>query len=140
MKLAIGSDHAGYEYKCEVIKYLEEKGHEMIDVGTHSLDSCDYPTYGKEVGVLVSSKKVEFGILICSSGEGIMIAANKINGIRAGLAYNDDTARLMRQHNDANIISFGANFMDLEDVKRRIDIFLSTDFEGGRHQRRVNLI
>ena len=140
MKLSIACDHAGYNYKEEVKKYLENKGHQVVDCGTYSLESCDYPIFGKEAARKVANKEVDFGILICSSGEGIMIAANKVPGVRAGLAYNDDVARLIRQHNNANMIAFGANFMALEDVKRRIDIFLDTEFEGGRHERRVNEI
>lgn len=140
MKLSIGSDHAGYNYKQEIIKYLEGKGHVIIDCGTNSLDSCDYPIFGRAAAEKVANKEVDFGILVCSSGEGIMMTANKVKGVRAGLAYNDDVARLIRQHNNANMIAFGANFMKLEDVLRRIDIFLATDFEGGRHERRVNKI
>lgn len=140
MKLAIASDHAGYNYKEEIKKYLSKKGHVMIDCGTNSLDSCDYPIFAHKAAKYVAEKNADFGILVCSSGEGIAIAANKTKGIRAGIAYNDDVARLMRQHNNANMISFGANFMKLEDVLRRIDIFLASDFEGGRHERRVNEI
>lgn len=140
MKFSIGSDHAGYTYKQEIIKYLQGKGHTVIDCGTNSLDSCDYPIFGKAAAEKVASGEVDFGILVCSSGEGIMMAANKVKGVRAGLAYNDDVARLIRQHNNANMIAFGANFMKLEDVLRRIDIFLASEFEGGRHLRRVNEI
>ena len=140
MKLSIGSDHAGYAYKEEIKKYLAKKGHEVVDVGTHSLDSCDYPIFGRAAAEKVANKEVDFGIVVCSSGEGIMMTANKVKGVRCGLAYNDDVARLIRQHNNANMIAFGANFMKLEDVLKRIDIFLSTDFEGGRHERRVNEI
>lgn len=140
MKLSIGSDHAGYAYKEEIKKYLGKKGHEVVDVGTHSIDSCDYPIFGRAAAEKVTNKEVDFGIVVCSSGEGIMMTANKVKGVRCGLAYNDDVARLIRQHNNANMIAFGANFMKLEDVLRRIDIFLSTDFEGGRHERRVNEI
>lgn len=140
MKISIGSDHAGYAYKEEIKKYLTKKGYEMIDVGTNSTDSCDYPDFGKEAAKKVASGEATYGIVVCSSGEGITIAANKIKGIRCGLAYDDDVARLMRQHNNANMIGFGANFMKLEDVLRRIDIFLSATFEGGRHERRVNKI
>ena len=140
MKLSIGSDHAGYAFKEEIKKYLEAKGHEVKDVGTNSLDSCDYPIFGRAAAALVAKGEVDFGILVCSSGEGIMMSANKIKGVRCGLAYNDDVARLIRQHNNANMIAFGASFMKLEDVLRRIDIFLATDFEGGRHERRVNEI
>ena len=140
MKVSLASDHAGFNYKEAVKKYLESKNIEVIDCGTFSSDSCDYPIFGKKAAELVQSKEVEYGILICSSGEGIMMTANKIHGIRCGIGYNDDVSRLMRQHNNANMISFGANFMDLNDVFRRIDIFLNTEFEGGRHLRRVNEI
>ena len=140
MRIAIGSDHAGFLAKEEVVKFLKQEGYEVEDVGTYSKDSCDYPIFGRKVGELVASKNCEFGVVICSSGEGIMMAANKVKGIRCGIAYNDQTAELLRQHNDANVISFGANFMDIEDIKRRLTIFLHTDFLGERHLRRVNLI
>ena len=140
MRIAIGSDHAGFLAKEEVIKFLKQEGYEVEDVGTYSKDSCDYPIFGRKVGELVASKNCEFGVVICSSGEGIMMAANKVKGIRCGIAYNDQTAELLRQHNDANVISFGANFMDIEDIKRRLKIFLNTNFLGERHLRRVNLI
>ena len=104
------------------------------------MDSCDYPIFGRAAAELVANGQVNYGVLVCSSGEGIMMSANKIKGVRCGLAYNDDVARLIRQHNNANMIGFGANFMSLEDVLRRIDIFLTTEFEGGRHERRVNEI
>ena len=140
MKIAIGSDHAGYNYKQEIINYLKEKGHEVIDCGTNSLESCDYPIFGRAVAEKVAAKEANYGVLVCSSGEGIMMAANKVKGVRAGLAYNDDVARLIKQHNNANVIAFGANFMELKDVLRRIDIFFASEFEGGRHERRVNEI
>ncbi len=140
MRIAIGNDHGGLEYKNEIVKYLKENGHVVINVGTDSKDSCHYPEYGFKVGELVASKQADFGIVICTSGEGIAMAANKVKGIRCGIGYNDDVARLMRQHNDANVIAFGQKFMELEDVLRRIDIFLNTEFEGGRHQTRVSLI
>ena len=140
MKISIGSDHAGYLYKEEIKKYLSKKGYEVIDCGTNSLESCDYPEFGIAAAKKVAKKEADYGIVICSSGIGISIAANKIKGIRCGLAYNDDVARLIRQHNNANMIGFGASFMELKDVIRRIDIFLSTPFEGGRHERRVNKI
>lgn len=137
MKISIGSDHAGYAYKKEIKKYLSKKGYEVIDVGTNSLDSCDYPIFGRAAAEMVANGQVDYGVLVCSSGEGIMMSANKIKGVRCGLAYNDDVARLIRQHNNANMIAFGASFMKLEDVLKRIDIFLATEFEGGRHERRV---
>ena len=140
MKIVLASDHAGYAYKNEIKAFLKNKGIEAIDVGTYSTDSCDYPIFAHEAAKKVASGEAEFGILVCSSGEGIAIAANKTKGIRAGIAYNDEVAGLMRQHNNANMIAFGASFMELADVLRRIEIFLKTPFEGGRHERRVNEI
>ena len=140
MRIVLGSDHAGLEYKLAIKKHLEEQGHVCEDVGTYTKDSCDYPIFGRVAAEKVAKKEADYGVLVCSSGEGISIAANKVKGIRCGLAYNDDVARLMRQHNDANMIAFGQSFMNLEDVLRRVDIFLSTEFEGGRHQTRVDLI
>ena len=140
MKVAIGCDHGGYNLKQTLKTHLLEKGIEVLDVGTYSLDSCDYPIYGHKVGLEVKNGNVDFGIVVCTSGEGIMMAANKVEGVRAGLAYNDEVAALMRQHNNANVIGFGAKFIKKEDAIRRLDIFLSTDFEGGRHERRVDLI
>lgn len=140
MKIAIGSDHGGFEYKSRLIKDLSAEGHVVIDCGTNSTESCHYPIYGEKVGKCVAAKDCDFGIVICTSGEGIAIAANKVKGVRCGIAYNDEVAALMRKHNDANVIAFGQKFMTYEDVKRRVDIFLNTEFEGGRHQIRVDLI
>lgn len=137
MKIAIGNDHAGYKAKLEVIDYLKSKGIESIDCGTYSEDSCDYPDFAKTTGEKIVNGDAEFGVLICGSGEGISIAANKIKGIRCGIAYNDEVAKLMRQHNNANIIAFGARFMTVEEIIHRINIFLETPFEGGRHAQRV---
>ena len=140
MEISIGCDHGGYQQKLAVIKYLKEEGYEVIDVGTNSEESCHYPTYGEAAARLVASHECDFGIVICTSGEGIMMAANKVPGVRCGLGYNDDVSRLMRQHNDANMIAFGAKFMSNEEVINRIKIFLNTKFEGGRHALRVDLI
>ena len=140
MRIVIASDHAGYMYKQEIKKFLKDKGVQVIDVGTNSIESCDYPIFAHEAAKKVASGDAEYGVLVCSSGEGIAIAANKTKGVRAGIAYNDDVARLMRQHNNANMIAFGATFMKLPDVLKRIEIFLKTPFEGGRHERRVNEI
>lgn len=140
MKIAIGSDHGGFDQKEAIIKHLKDKGYEVTDVGTYSHDSCHYPIFGAEVGKLVASHDCDFGVVVCTSGEGICMAANKIKGIRCGIAYNDEVAKLMRQHNDANVIAFGAKFMSDEDVIRRVDIFLATEFEGGRHTDRVKII
>ena len=140
MRIAVGSDHGGLEYKNAIKEHLEKQGYQVTDVGTYSKDSCHYPLFGAEVARKVASKECDYGVVVCTSGEGISMAANKIKGVRCGIAYNDDVARLMRQHNNANVISFGQAFMSLEDVLRRVDIFLSTEFEGGRHQTRVDLI
>ncbi len=140
MKIAIGSDHGGFKYKKIVIKHLKEKGHTVLDVGPLTEERSNYPTYGIAVGEAVMGKRADFGIVICTTGEGIAIAANKVKGIRAGIAYNDEVAKLMRQHNDANVISFGQAHMDIDDVLRRVDIFLATPFEGGRHATRVDII
>ena len=140
MRVVIASDHAGYMYKQEIKKFLKDKGIQVVDAGTNSIESCDYPIFAHEAAKKVASGDVDYGVLVCSSGEGIAIAANKIKGVRCGIAYNEDVARLMRQHNNANVISFGQAFMSLEDVLRRVDIFLKTEFEGGRHQTRVDAI
>ena len=140
MKIALASDHAGFQYKQEIKAYLKNKGIQVVDVGTNSIESCDYPIFAHAAAEKVANGDADYGILVCSSGEGIAIAANKTKGIRAGIAYNDEVARLMRQHNNANMIAFGATFMKLPDVLKRIDIFLKTPFEGGRHERRVSEI
>jgi len=140
MKIALASDHAGFTYKEEIKKFLVDKNYTVIDCGTYSSESCDYPIFGQEAAKKVSSGEADFGVLVCSSGEGIMMAAIKEHGIRAGIGYNDEVSRLMRQHNNANMIAFGQNFMKLEDILSRIQIFLTTDFEGGRHERRVKEI
>ncbi|MBE6134018.1 MAG: ribose 5-phosphate isomerase B [Erysipelotrichaceae bacterium] len=140
MVIAIGCDHGGFLRKEEVKEHLISLGHEVIDCGTNSLDSCDYPIFGRAVAENVASGKAQFGVLVCTSGEGIMMTANKVKGVRCGIGYNDEVASLMRQHNNANVISFGAKFMNKEEVLHRVDIFLNTEFEGGRHERRVKLI
>ena len=140
MKIALGCDHCGYLAKEEVKKYLTSKGYEIEDVGTFSTDSTNYAEYGLKAAKLVASKDCQFGVVICSSGEGISIAANKVKGIRCGIAYNDEVAGLIRQHNNCNMVAFGAKFMEVKDMLHRLDIFLATAFEGGRHVVRVNTI
>lgn len=140
MRIAVASDHAGFLYKEEIKKHLEKLGHDVFDAGAFSLESTHYPLYAFVAARKVASGEAELGVLVCSSGEGVMIAANKVKGIRAGIGYNDDVAHLMREHNDANMIAFGQKFMVLEDVLRRVDIFLSSSFEGGRHSERVDQI
>ena len=140
MKIALGSGHGGFLYKEAIKKHLQEKNIEVIDVGPSEKVSVDYPSYGIAVGEAVRDKKAELGIVVCTSGEGITIAANKVEGVRAGIGYNDDVSRLLREHNDANVIGFGEQHMALNDVLRRVDIFLDARFAGDRHTRRVNII
>lgn len=140
MTIVLASDHAGYTYKEEIKAFLKEKGHDIVDVGASSSSSSDYPIYAKAAAEKVANGEAKYGVLVCSTGEGVMIAANKVRGARAGIGYNDEVAALLRKHNNANMIAFGASFMSLDDIKKRIEIFLSTEFEGGRHDRRVKEI
>ena len=140
MKIAIGNDHGGLDYKNRLVQHLEKLGHEVINVGTDTLDSCHYPLFAFKVGELVASKKADLGVLICTSGEGVCIAVNKVKGVRCGLGFNDDVSHLMVEHNDANVIAFSQKFMEYVDVERRLDIFLNAKFLGGRHALRVDLI
>ena len=140
MKLAIGCDHAGFELKETLKKYLVDKGFELVDKGTYSLDSVDYPDFAHTVSIAIEKSEVEFGILICGSGNGISMAANKHAGIRAALCWKSEIASLARLHNNANILSLPARFISAEEAKKIVDTFLSTDFEGGRHANRVNKI
>ena len=140
MKVAIGSDHAGFEEKENIKKTLNEIGVEFIDLGTHSLDSVDYPDYGKAVGEAVSRGEAEQGIVVCGSGIGISIAANKVKGIRAALAWNPETASLARQHNDANVLAIGARTTPKGTIPDIVKAWFAAKFEGGRHQRRIDEI
>ena len=140
MKIAIGSDHAGFKYKEEIKNYLISKGYEVIDKGTYSEESTDYPIYARAVAEEVSQKNVDKGIVICGTGIGVSITANKVPGVRAALCTNEFMARLARQHNDANVIAVGARVIGLEHAIAIIETFLKTQFEGGRHERRVHLI
>ena len=140
MKIAIGSDHAGYEDKEKIKIQLEEMGVDYEDVGTNSTESTDYPIYAKAVAEKVVSGEAEQGILVCGSGNGMQIAANKIKGVRAALAWNEETARLARQHNDANVLSVPARMISPEEVSKVIKSYLGANFEGGRHARRVDEI
>lgn len=140
MKIAIGSDHRGFKLKNELKDYLIEKGYEVNDVGSFTPDSVDYPDYTKLVGTLVGSCETEYGILMCGSGIGVSISANKSKGVRAVNACNPEIARMSRLHNNANVICFGADFIKFDEAKISLDTFLNTEFEGGRHQRRVEKI
>ncbi|MET3129000.1 ribose 5-phosphate isomerase B [Arcicella rosea] len=139
-KIAIGGDHAGFEYKAELVKYLTGKGYEVNDFGPYSNASCDYADFAHPLSSAVESKEYTFGILLCGSANGVAITANKHQGIRAGLAWNAEVSSLIRQHNDANVLCIPARFVTLEEAIEITNIFLSTEFEGGRHQLRVNKI
>ncbi|MEE1087067.1 MAG: ribose 5-phosphate isomerase B [Schaedlerella sp.] len=140
MKVGIGNDHSALELKAEIIKFVEAMGHEVVDYGTKTSESCDYPTYGEAVGNAVVNKEVDLGILICGTGLGISIAANKVKGVRAAVCSEPFTAKMAREHNNANIIAFGARVVGAEIAKMIVDAFLNTEFAGGRHERRVNMI
>lgn len=140
MKIAIGSDHAGYEYKTRIIQYLTEQGIEIKDFGTLSTDSVDFPDFAHPTAAAVENAEVDFGILICGSGQGVNMTANKHKGVRSALCWNTDIARLTRQHNNANIIALPARFVAYEYAIEMIEVFLKTPFEGGRHEKRVQKI
>jgi ribose 5-phosphate isomerase B len=138
--IAIGSDHAGYDYKTELVNFLEEKGIQVKDLGVYENKSSDYPDFAHPVAYAVEKREVSFGVLICGSGNGVAITANKHQGIRAALCWMPEIARLSRLHNNANIICLPSRFVSIEDAKEMIDLFLNTAFEGGRHQTRVDKI
>lgn len=140
MKIAIGADHAGFADKEKVKRQLTELGFEFEDVGTNSTESVDYPVFAEKVADKVADGEAQLGILVCGSGNGMQIAANKIRGIRAALAWNEETARLARQHNDANVLSIPARMISPEEVAKVVKAYLAADFEGGRHARRVEEI
>ena len=139
-RIAIGSDHAGFEDKEKIKRQLDELGIEYEDVGTNSTESVDYPVYAQKVAEKVANGEVEQGILVCGSGNGMQIAANKVRGVRAALAWNEETARLARQHNDANVLSVPARMISPEEVSKVIESYLKAEFEGGRHARRIGEI
>lgn len=140
MKIAIGNDHAGPDYKKAIVQYLESKGHEITNYGTDTFDSVDYPDFGHKVATAVSEGKVDFGIIICGSGNGIAMSANKHAKVRAALCWMKEIAALARQHNDANIISIPAKYTSIQQAIDMVDTFLNTEFEGGRHATRVGKI
>ena len=139
MKIGIGNDHSALELKAEIIGFLKEKGYEIVDFGTNSTESCDYPIYGEKVARAVAAGEVEKGILICGTGLGISLAANKVEGIRAVVCSEPFTAKMSRAHNNCNILALGARVVGAELAKMIVDTWLSTEFEGGRHQRRVDM-
>ena len=139
-RIAIGADHAGFEDKEKIKRQLDALGVDYEDVGTDSTESVDYPIYAQKVAERVASGAVEQGILVCGSGNGMQMAANKVRGIRAALAWNEETARLARQHNDANVLSVPARMISPEEASKVVKSFLEAEFEGGRHARRVGEI
>jgi ribose 5-phosphate isomerase B len=139
-RIAIGSDHAGFPVKEAIKKYLETAGYSVDDQGTASEDSVDYPDFGKAVGQRVAAKQDDLGIVVCGTGIGISIAANKVPGIRAALAHNVMTAQLAREHNDANVLAFGARIVTPAAALEMVQVFLDTGYAGGRHQRRLDKI
>ena len=140
IKIAIGSDHAGFELKEQLITYLRSHNNNVIDKGCFSLDRADYPDYGHAVANAVINNEVNFGILMCGSGNGINMSANKHKGIRAALCWNSEIALLARQHNDANILVLPARYISIEEAYKCLDDFLTAKFEGGRHQARLEKI
>ncbi|MEI5984543.1 MULTISPECIES: ribose 5-phosphate isomerase B [Sphingobacterium] len=139
-KIAIGSDHAGVDYKAALIPFLEELGYTVQDFGPSTADSVDYPDFAHPVASSVETKENDLGILICGSANGVAITANKHQGIRAAICWLEEISALARQHNDANIVCIPARFIDLDLAKRIVRTFVTTDFEGGRHANRVNKI
>ena len=137
MKIAIGNDHAGTDYKNEIVKYLNNKGYTVLNFGTNSNESVDYPDFIHPVANAVENGDADFGIIICGSGNGAQMTANKHQDIRAALCWNNELVALARQHNNANILSIPARFVSIQQTLNFIDIFLNTTFEGGRHQNRV---
>ena len=140
MKIAIASDHSGVELKLEIIKYLKELGHEVSDFGTNSKESIDYPIYGKKVANEVAKGKYDGGVLICGTGIGISLAANKVKGIRAAVCSEPYSAKLSKMHNNSNIIAFGARVVGVDLAKMIVKEWTEAKFEGGRHSKRVELI
>jgi ribose 5-phosphate isomerase B len=140
MKIAVGSDHAGYELKEQVEAMLVEAGHEVTDVGTDSEESTDYPLHAETAARLVADGQAERAVLICGSGVGVSIAANKVGGVRAVNAHDPDEAEMSRRHNDANVLALAGRRLTVGQAKPIVERFLATDFEGGRHQRRVDQI
>lgn len=140
MKIVVGSDHAGIELKDYLKDYLISIGYDVIDVGTNSTQSCDYPLYGKEAALKVANKEATYGVICCGSGIGISIAANKVKGVRCANVFCVEHAYLSRLHNNANMIAFGARFIEKNQAIEMLDKFLTTEFEGGRHTRRVDML
>ena len=140
MKISLACDHGGLELKNQIADYLKELGHTVCDFGTNSKDSCDYPDFAKPAALAVAKGECERGIVVCTTGIGVSMVANKVKGVRCALCLNADMAKMTRLHNNANVIALGQKYVDLATAKQIVDNFLNTDFEGGRHAERVNKI
>ena len=140
MKISVGADHRGFIYKERIKELLSKQGHVVTDFGTNSEDSVDYPDYSVKVGESVASKETDFGVLVCGSGIGVCITANKVKGVRSVNICSEQTAEMGRKHNNANVICFGQDVLAFDLVERALNVFLTTEFEGGRHERRIEKI
>jgi len=140
MRVAIGCDHLGYVLKVPLIEYIKELGHEVVDVGCNTTESVDYPIYGEKVGRAVASGDCQLGITLCGTGAGLSLAANRVPGIRAVCCSDEYTAEYTRRHNNSNVLSMGMKVVTIDTAKRLTKLFLETEFEGGRHQRRVSML
>ena len=140
MKISIASDHGGLELKNQIADYLKQLGHTVKDYGTYSLDSCDYPDFARPAALAVANGETERGIVVCTTGIGVSIVANKVKGVRCALCINADMAKMTRAHNNANMIAIGQKYVDFDTAKQIVDNFLTTQFEGGRHAQRVSKI
>ena len=140
IKIAIGSDHAGFELKQIIVEHLSSRNVDLIDCGTNNLDSVDYPDFAKRVADEVVNKDLVMGILVCGSGQGMAMTANRYKDVRAAICHNSDVAKVTREHNDANILCLGSRFIEEAEALKCVDVFLSTDFEGDRHLKRINKI
>lgn len=140
MKIVFGSDHAGFELKEKLIEYCKNKNFSILDKGCYSIERADYPDYGHEVALSVLNREANFGVLMCGSGNGINMSANKHKGIRAALCWNNEIAKLARQHNDANILVLPARYISMEEALKCLESFIVEKFEGGRHQNRIEKI
>ena len=140
VKIAIGSDHAGFELKQIIVEYLSSRNVDFVDCGTKNLDSVDYPDFAKRVADEVSNEDLVMGILVCGSGQGMAMTANRYKDVRAAICHNSDVAKITREHNDANILCLGSRFIEKTEALKCVDVFLSTDFEGERHLKRINKI
>lgn len=140
MRIALGSDHRGFAVKQHIIHGVQQMGHEVVDVGTCTQEAVDYPDYAEKVALIIASGQADYGILICGTGVGMSIAANKVAGIRAAAVHDDVTAEISRRHNDSNILCLSAGLLSLQMIDQIVDIFLRTEFEGGRHERRLRKI